>query len=352
MDARRAPREGGRRVPAHRRSTCSRRSRRTPSSSSPATFPTNNAIANLLLGAPVTFYQGLGDFSRGLRRVGRSAATRRTSGGSTRALTLNYGLRYERINPITEVEDRLTGFVPGVQSSVRPDAPRRARVPRRCRASAAASRRAPTRFMPRVGVAWDPTGAGIWSVRSSYGLFYDQFQNGAGTASQVPVSSHPLGAVQSVQRRRPEFPEPVPGRPYPAPDTFVRPSTVFTIDADAKPPYAQNWNVSVAAVAVRHVPGRGALRRRAGRSPAAQHRSESGGVRARRDGAECRSPPHLRQLSRRRRHLRLLDHRDALATSRARSTRGQVERVAAVLGRRRLQRVVLVFEDRSTSCRR
>jgi hypothetical protein len=32
-----------------------------------STFPTNNAIANLLLGAPVTFYQGLGDFSRGLR---------------------------------------------------------------------------------------------------------------------------------------------------------------------------------------------------------------------------------------------------------------------------------------------
>ena len=30
------------------------------------TFPTNNAVANLLLGAPVTFYQGLGDFNRGV----------------------------------------------------------------------------------------------------------------------------------------------------------------------------------------------------------------------------------------------------------------------------------------------
>ena len=30
------------------------------------TFPTNNAVANLLLGAPVVFYQGLGDFSRDL----------------------------------------------------------------------------------------------------------------------------------------------------------------------------------------------------------------------------------------------------------------------------------------------
>ena len=32
-----------------------------------STFPTNDAVANLLLGAPVTFYQGLGDFNRGLR---------------------------------------------------------------------------------------------------------------------------------------------------------------------------------------------------------------------------------------------------------------------------------------------
>ena len=35
------------------------------------TFPTNNAVANLLLGAPVTFYQGLGDFSRGAARLER-----------------------------------------------------------------------------------------------------------------------------------------------------------------------------------------------------------------------------------------------------------------------------------------
>ena len=44
-----------------------------------STFPTNNAVANLLLGAPVTFYQGLGDFARRPRverqrlRAGRMA---------------------------------------------------------------------------------------------------------------------------------------------------------------------------------------------------------------------------------------------------------------------------------------
>jgi hypothetical protein len=37
------------------------------------TFPTNNAVANLLLGAPVTFYQGLGDFGRDISVWGASA---------------------------------------------------------------------------------------------------------------------------------------------------------------------------------------------------------------------------------------------------------------------------------------
>jgi hypothetical protein len=44
-------------------------------------------------------------------------------------------------------------------------------------------------YLPRAGVAWDPHGDGRWSIRTSYGL--DQFHNGAGTASQVPVSSIP-----------------------------------------------------------------------------------------------------------------------------------------------------------------
>ena len=72
MDEPRAPDEDRRRVPAHRhrhgagdRAECVLRV--------PSTFPTNNAIANLLLGAPVVFYQGLGEFRARNRRVGCSA---------------------------------------------------------------------------------------------------------------------------------------------------------------------------------------------------------------------------------------------------------------------------------------
>ena len=207
------------------------------------TFPTNNAVANLLLGAPVTFYQGLGDFTRGLR-VWDGAAYAQDEWRIGRTLTLNYGLRYERINPITEIQDRMTGFLPGVQSTVRPDAPRGLVFPGDAGVPDGIAQSF-NGFMPRVGVAWDPTGDATWAIRSSFGLFYDQFQNGAGTASQVPVSSIPWAQFNQYSGAGLNFQNPYAGRPYPEADTFVRPSTVFTIDAKAKPPYTQDWNVSV-----------------------------------------------------------------------------------------------------------
>src|SRR5687768_9024294 len=68
------------------------------------TFPTNNAVANLLLGAPVTFYQGFGDFSREVDVWGMGAYAQDEWRAGAR-VTVNYGVRYERINPFTEVQD-------------------------------------------------------------------------------------------------------------------------------------------------------------------------------------------------------------------------------------------------------
>ena len=207
------------------------------------TFPTNNAIANLLLGAPVTFYQGLGDFNRGIRNnsLGLYAQDEWRIGGT---LTLNYGLRYERINPFSEVEDRLNAFIPGVQSQVRPDAPKGLLFPGDPGVGKGIAQSA-NAWMPRIGLAWDPTGSGKWSVRSSYGIYYDQFQNGSGTASQVAISSLPAAQFNQFSGQGLNFQNPFLGRPYPQPDTFVRPSTVFALDVNAKPPYAQTWNLGV-----------------------------------------------------------------------------------------------------------
>jgi hypothetical protein len=207
------------------------------------TFPTNNAVANLLLGAPVTFFQGLGDFTRGIR-VWSLGAFAQDQWRITPRVTLNYGVRYERINPFTEVDDRLNAFVPGTQSRVRPEAPTGVLFPGDPGIGRGIARSI-NALMPRVGLVWDPSGDGVWSLRASYGLFYDQFQNGAGTSSQVAISATPWAQAVQIGGAGLNFQNPFLGRPMPAPDTFVRPATVFALDPEAKPPSVQNWNVSV-----------------------------------------------------------------------------------------------------------
>ncbi len=207
------------------------------------TFPTNNAMANLLLGAPVTFYQGLGDFGRQVTVSGLGLYGQDEWRVGPR-VTLNYGLRYERINPFTEAEDRLNAFIPGMKSTVRPDAPVGLLFPGDPGIGRGIAQSA-NAFMPRVGIAWDPTGRGLWSVRASYGLFYDQFQNGSGTSSQVAISATPWAQFNQFSGAGLNFQNPYLGRPLPAPNTFVRPSTVFALDPEARPPSVQNWNVGV-----------------------------------------------------------------------------------------------------------
>ena len=208
-----------------------------------STFPTNNAIANLLLGAPVTFYQGFGDFSREVN-VWNLGLYAQDEWRAASTLTINYGVRYERINPFTEAQGRLNGFIPGMQSTVRPDAPRGLVFPGDPGVGEGIAHSAHA-FMPRVGAAWDPAGDGGWSIRASYGVFYDQFQNGAGTASQVAISAIPAAQFVQFSGAGLNFQNPYAGRTPPDANTFVRPSTVFAMDVSSKPPYMQHWNAGV-----------------------------------------------------------------------------------------------------------
>jgi hypothetical protein len=208
-----------------------------------STFPTNDAVANLLLGAPVTFYQGLGNFNRGIRDWGLGMYAQDEWRISPR-FTLNYGLRYERVNPLTEIHNLLNGFEPGVQSKVYPNAPVGVIFPGDPGIPAGVAR-GDNAFMPRIGFAWDPFGDGKWAIRSGYGVFYDQFQNGPGVASQVPISALPAAQFNQYSGAGLNFANPYSGHTYPAANSFVSPSTVFGIDPAARAPYAQNWNFSI-----------------------------------------------------------------------------------------------------------
>lgn len=205
-------------------------------------FPSNDAFANLLMGRPVVFYQGLGDLSRGLRGWENSLFAQ-DEWRVGRTLVLNFGLRWEVNTPFREVRDRLNAFVPGVQSTKVPEAPRGLLFPGDPGIASGVASVFWGAAMPRVGIAWNPDGRGLMSVRASYGIFFDPLANGSGVASQVPVSSLPWTQLVQFSGPTVNFADPysVQGRPQPL--TFAKPLTLVVMDQAARPAYAQNWNL-------------------------------------------------------------------------------------------------------------
>jgi hypothetical protein len=158
---------------------------------------------------------------------------------------LNYGLRYEIINPNTETRNRMNAFIPGVQSVIMPNAPTGVLFPGDPGVPAGIAPSYYKGFMPRIGFAWDPTGEGRWSVRAAYGIFYDPFANGSGVTSQGPISSLPWAQFEQLTPPTLNFTAPYSNGSIPAPNTFLSPSTPFVMDTKARPSNAQDWNLSI-----------------------------------------------------------------------------------------------------------
>lgn len=57
--------------------------------------------------------------------------------------------------------------------------------------------RQPTAFDPRIGVAWDPTGKGVWSVRGGFGIYHDWLTNGE---LSIPLRPNPPQYAQPTFR--------------------------------------------------------------------------------------------------------------------------------------------------------
>jgi len=208
-----------------------------------SSFPTNDAFANLLLGSPVLFYQGLGSFDRGVRHWGLAAFATDEWRVNPR-LTVNVGLRYEIINPNTEIRDRLNAFVPGQKSTVRPDAPVGLLYPGDSGIGKGIAQSYYKGFGPRVGFAWNPYGNGKTSIRAAYGIFYDPFSNGSNVTAQSPISSLPYAQFVQISGQV-NFAAPYTGRSIPSPNTFTQPATAFVMDPTSKPSNAQNWDLGV-----------------------------------------------------------------------------------------------------------
>ena len=100
------------------------------------------------------------------------------------SLTLNYGLRWDRIEPWYEKYNQIATFIPGEQSVVFPGAPAGILYPTDPGVSRTLAPPGNRDFAPRIGLAYSPNvsgdgllakilgGPGKTSIRASYGMFY------------------------------------------------------------------------------------------------------------------------------------------------------------------------------------
>jgi hypothetical protein len=106
----------------------------------------------------------------------------------TSGLTLNYGLRWDRIEPWYEKYNNNISFIPGEQSVVFPTAPTGIVYPGDPGVSRTLAPAGNRDFAPRIGLAWSPNlkpdsllgkiagGPGKTSIRAGYGMFYAAIQ--------------------------------------------------------------------------------------------------------------------------------------------------------------------------------
>jgi len=139
-------------------------------------------FADFLIGVPSQYNQSqLNPFYARNRYVGLFA---QDSWHALPNLTLNYGLRWDRIAPWSEKYNQISTFVPGAQSVVFPGAPPGILYPGDPGIPHTLAPIDNHSFSPRVGLAWSPQAAagsfiekmlgspGTTSVRASYGNFY------------------------------------------------------------------------------------------------------------------------------------------------------------------------------------
>jgi Carboxypeptidase regulatory-like domain len=101
-------------------------------------------------------------------------------------LTLNYGLRYEPFIPVDQEGGRHTSWLPGVQSTVFPDAPAGILFPGDAGLPTRLTNTDLNNVGPRAGVAWDMSGDARTVVRAGYGVFFQQVNGETTHAAEGP----------------------------------------------------------------------------------------------------------------------------------------------------------------------
>lgn len=231
-------------------------------------------FADFLLGVPSSYTQGQArDF---YNRNLYMAAFAQDSWKATDKLTINYGVRLDRIRPWSEKFNQLQTLVKGEQSQVFPGAPQGLVFPGD---PGVPTSLAPARnnLAPRIGVAWTPDVSKPWlqklvgprgqtSIRLGYGMFYTAYEGlSAGimsanppygytyTSAAPPLFELPFTVAASGTNAGQRFPlqKVVYGASRAHPNSTVAWSQfeplvgIPAVDPNDVSPYAEHWMASV-----------------------------------------------------------------------------------------------------------
>lgn len=175
-------------------------------------------------------------------------------------LTLNLGLRWDVQTPPVDRHDFQSTFIPGVQSTVKPDAPVGVLfpgdkgIPRGI---------VPTRYghvSPRIGLAWDPFGDGKTSIRAGGGVFYGNVSGNEmnSTSNYEPFSirltfinilagtaAKPLGPTNIGATLTNPYTNYPGGPPFPYTGYFIPGGGVSGTSPNFQWPYSYQYNFSI-----------------------------------------------------------------------------------------------------------
>jgi hypothetical protein len=186
----------------------------------------------------------------------------------TPQLTVNLGIRWDIDTPPVDAHNRTESFIPGVQSTVAPLAPRGLLFPGDPGVGRGIISTKPFHVSPRVGFAWDPFKDGKTSVRGAVGVFFgtvagnewNQPGNAIPFALRPQTGEGPLNSITNYYSYPGDFPSTASGGglfPYlytPSKPVFISGpgGATETISPHFKYPYTYQINFSVQ----RQLPGR------------------------------------------------------------------------------------------------
>lgn len=212
---------------------------------------TGNALADFVTGQVATMEQDTP--YHGLLSTWYYAGFIQDSYKITPRLTANLGLRYDLEMSPVESQNLTDAFVPGVQSTVVPSAPRGVLFPGDHGIPRGIADTQNTHFSPRVGMVLDPFGDGKTAVRAAAGIFYGSV---SGNEWNQPANAQPFAVRQTfssitsfsdVYSNKASFPngDPFPYIYNPTSPRFLPAASVESINPKYVWPVSYQFNVAV-----------------------------------------------------------------------------------------------------------